>query len=243
MCGRISLLTPPERLARIFDAVLAAGVDPVGRSSANVGPTRMVPGLAGAGGPAQAEDVTEKEGRVLDVYKWGLVPSWADNPSIGSRLFNARAETVATKPSFRSAFAHRRLAVLADGFYEWHGEHGRRQPYYFTRADRSPLAFAGLWEEWRGPAPGVAARPLRSCTIITSAAGADMAGLHDRMPVGLDPAAIDVWLEADGKADRDLLESMLVPGVPGTLVHHPVSAAVGNVRNDDPELVEPVDPD
>ncbi len=235
MCGRISLLTPPERLARIFDAVLAAGVDPAGRPSANVGPTRMVPGLA--------EVAADEGGRVIDLYKWGLVPSWSDNPTIGSRLFNARAETVATKPSFRSAFARRRLAVLADGFYEWHTEHGRRQPYYFTRADGAPLAFAGLWEEWHGPASDGTARPLRTCTIITSAAGADMAGLHDRMPVVLDPDAIDVWSEADGKADRELLESMLVPGVPGTLVHHPVSAAVGNVRNDGPELIDPVDSD
>lgn len=149
MCGRISLFTPPERLARIFHAELEPDVDPEGRPSWNVPPTRSILGLVDRAGDGTGPH------RSLGRYRWGLVPSWAKDPAVGNRMFNARAETVATKPSFRAAFTARRLAVVADGFYEWQrGPGGERLPYYFTRADGVPLALAGLWEQWWDRSPG-----------------------------------------------------------------------------------------
>ncbi len=150
MCGRIALYSEPDFLARVFDAQLALGVDPDARPSWNIGPMRSVVGLAevpDGSSPTSGDGVHRELGR----YRWGLVPSWAKDPTMGNRTFNARAETVATKPSFRAAFAARRLAVVADGFYEWRPDPGAtKQPYYFTRADGQPLALAGLWEQWWG---------------------------------------------------------------------------------------------
>ena len=159
-------------------------------------------------------------------------------------MFNARAETVATKPSFRSAFVARRLVVVADGFYEWaQGSGGTKQPHYFTRADGSPLALAGLWEQWWGGRDGGTAGsdgpPLRTCTVITTSAGPDMEGIHDRTPVVLEADALDEWLDP-GNRDRPELESLLGPGS-GNAGHRPVGRAVGNVRNDGPELIAPLD--
>jgi putative SOS response-associated peptidase YedK len=170
------------------------------------------------------------------------VPSWAKDPNMGNRTFNARAETVASKPSFRAAFTARRLAVVADGFYEWKPGPGKvKQPYYFTRADGQPLALAGLWEQWwGGPAsePSDGGRPaLRTCTVITTEAGPDMGDIHHRMPVVLEPEVIEEWLDP-ANCDKPELEALLVPSPGGTLVHRAVARGVGNVRNDGPELIE-----
>ena len=175
---------------------------------------------------------------MLGEYRWGLVPWWSKSPSGGSRLFNARAESVPTKPAFRSAFESQRLVIPADGFYEWQkAPSGRRQPYFFQRADGHPMAFAGLWESWRDPkALDDEHRWLRSCTIITTVAGPDMDGIHDRMPLVLDLDLFDTWLDPD--ADGGALTALLKPTPPGVLVHHRVPARVGNVRNDDPGLIE-----
>lgn len=242
MCGRIALYSEPDLLARIFDAQLELGLAPDARPSWNVGPMRSVLAVA---------EVAEVDGgpvhRALGRYKWGLVPSWAKDPTMGNRTFNARAETVASKPSFRAAFTARRLAVVADGFYEWKpGPGSVKQPYYFTRADGQPLALAGLWEQWwGGPAPtggdagAVGAQPpLRTCTVITTGAGADMGDIHHRMPVVLEPDVLEEWLDPANR-DKPELESLLVPSPAGTLVHRRVGRAVGNVRNDGPELIEP----
>ncbi len=253
MCGRISLYSDPDYLARIFGAQLGPDVDPDARPSWNVPPTRTILAVADvpdarAGGvdadrPADHAAVHRELGR----YRWGLVPSWAKDPSVANRTFNARAETVATKPSFRSAFTARRLVVVADGFYEWgQGPGSARQPHYFTRSDGLPLALAGLWELWWG-GPDAAAHateradraPLRTCTVITTAAGPDMDGIHPRMPVVLEPEVLDEWLDPDNR-DKPELESLLVAPPAGTIVHRPVGRAVGNVRNDGPELIEPL---
>jgi len=237
MCGRIALYSEPDLLARIFDAQLELGLETDGRPSWNVGPMRRVLALA---------EVADDDGpvhRELGLYKWGLVPPWAKEATMGNRTFNARAETVATKPSFRAAFTARRLAVVADGFYEWKPGPGKvKQPYYFTRADGQPLALAGLWERWWG-GPGAsdaegAERPaLRTCTVITTEAGPDMGDIHHRMPVVLEPDVLEEWLDP-ANGDRPELESLLVPSPAGILVHRPVGRAVGNVRNDGPELIE-----
>jgi putative SOS response-associated peptidase YedK len=247
MCGRIALYSEPDLLARIFDAQLELGLEPDGRPSWNVGPMRSVLAVADVGDPAGGP-VHRELGR----YKWGLVPSWAKEPTMGNRTFNARAETVAAKPSFRAAFTARRLAVVADGFYEWKpGAGSVKQPYYFTRADGQPLALAGLWEQWSGgpaghgpgdSADGAVERPaLRTCTVITTDAGPDMGDIHHRMPVVLEPDVLEEWLDPTNR-DKPELESLLVPSPAGTLVHRAVGRAVGNVRNDGPELIEAAEP-
>jgi putative SOS response-associated peptidase YedK len=245
MCGRFALYTPPDQLARLFDAELAAGVPPDGDPHWNIAPTTRVLGLRfGHPDGGQPDGGRPDHGRlVVDRFRWGLVPPQSKDPAEGSRLFNARAETVATRPSFRDAFDHRRMAVLADGFFEWRKGPGKgRQPHYFSRADGRPLAFAGLWADWRDPRPGAADRPtVRSCTIVTTTAGQDMDGVHDRMPVVLAPDALDRWLDPAG-ADREELRALLRPGPKGTLVHHPVDQRVGNVRHDDPGLIAPLPP-
>jgi putative SOS response-associated peptidase YedK len=241
MCGRIALYSEPDFLARIFDAQLALDVGTDGRPSWNVGPMRTVLAVAPVAGSGATEGVPVR--RELGRYKWGLVPTWAKDPSMGNRTFNARAETVASKPSFRAAFTARRLAVVADGFYEWKpGTGTAKQPYYFTRADGRPLALAGLWEQWWGGTGGPDAAegdrpPLRTCTVITTEAGPDMGDIHHRMPVVLEPEVLEEWLDPANR-DKPELESLLVPSPGGTLVHRAVGREVGNIRNDGPELIE-----
>jgi putative SOS response-associated peptidase YedK len=234
MCGRFALITPPVRLARYFQATLDDGVEPEQRPSWNVAPTTTVLGVTARrhGGVAELE-------RALSPFRWGLIPSWSKDAASGSRLFNARGETVATKPSFRAAFEARRIIVPADGFYEWHTlKKGSKQPHYFTRADGEPMAFAGLWEWWRDKNGPDDAPAIFSCSIITTSAGQDMDGIHDRMPVILDPAAFDVWLNPEND-DTGKLRSLLRAAPVGTVQHHPVSQRVGNVRNDDATLIDP----
>jgi putative SOS response-associated peptidase YedK len=173
-------------------------------------------------------------------FRWGLVPWWSKDAKAGSRLFNARSETVTTKASFREAFRERRIIIPADGFYEWRKtKTGARQPHYFTRADGAPMAFAGLAERWR-PKDAPRDTPyLRSCTMITAPGGADMEGIHDRMPVILDPGTFELWLDPTNE-DSEELRALLRPPPGGTVVHHLVGPRIGNVRNNDPSLIESV---
>jgi putative SOS response-associated peptidase YedK len=231
MCGRVALFTPPIRLARLLDAALAAGIEPDGHPSWNVGPQRRLFAVADVEGE-----------RVLDRYKWGLLPSWAKDPKVANRLFNARGETVAEKPSFRSAFAKRTCVVPVDGFYEWDRRPGRgRQPHYFTRVDGDPLLFAGLYEYWRDPEGPRDAEALRTCTIITTSPSEDMDGLHDRMPVVLDRGDVSTWLDVADHGPEERLH-LLTPAPTGTLTHVGVGAAVGSVKNDGAELITPTEP-
>ncbi len=230
MCGRVALFTPPSRLARFLEATLAAGIDPEGHPSWNIGPQRRLFAVSDT-----------PEGRVLDRYRWGLVPSWAKEASIGNKLFNARGETVAEKPSFRAAFAKRTCVIPVDGFYEWdHRPGGNRQPHYFSRRDGDPLLLAGLYEHWHDPQ-----QPdgpvLATCTVITTEPGPDIEGIHDRMPVVVEPEDVAAWLGwADHPKDERL--ALIQPAPGGTLAHHGVSTAVGSVKNDGPELVVPEGP-
>jgi putative SOS response-associated peptidase YedK len=223
MCGRYALARRADALARLFGAREAPGLRESYEPSYNIAPTRQVLGLAAA----------PDGDRVLDTYRWGLVPWWASDPAIGNRLFNARAATLATSHTFADAFARRRLAVLADGFFEWRpGPDDRRRPLFFHRADGAPLLLAGLWERWRDPSH-VRDEPLVSCTIVTTDAGPDLLGIHDRMPVILEPGDLDRWLDGAERA------ALLRPSSAGTLVHHPVDPRVGDVRNDGPDLIAP----
>ena len=263
------MYSDPDYLARIFDSQLGPDVDPDARPSWNVPPTRSILAVADVPDVPDRSDACGTDGadtqsppgdsstspavhRELGRYRWGLVPSWAKDPSMATRTFNARAETVASKPSFRSAFSSRRLVVVADGFYEWRQGPGTgKQPYYFTRSDGRPLALAGLWEVWRGgptergsrdgdAGESVELPALRTCTVITTSAGPDMGDIHHRMPVVLEPEVLDEWLDPDNH-DKPELESLLVASPAGTLVHRAVGRSVGNVRNDGPELIEAVE--
>jgi putative SOS response-associated peptidase YedK len=234
MCGRTTSYTPPQRLAEIFDAELPADLDePQDGPHWNIGPTDTLFGLAGSprSEPGDAH-------LVLDGYRWGLIPSWSKSKNQGNRLFNARAESLTTRPAFRKAFRSRRLAVVVDGFFEWRKDPGnKRQPFYFHRGDGFPMTFAGLWETWPDPDTN---SWLHSCTIITTTAGPDMKGIHDRMPVILERADLDPWLRSGHASESELME-FLKPAPADTLVRYPVGQRVGNVRNDDPALLEPID--
>jgi putative SOS response-associated peptidase YedK len=228
MCGRVALFTPPARLARFLDATLAAGLDPEGRASWNVGPQRQLVGI------------TEHEGRrVMEGYQWGLIPAWASDPAISNRLINARGETVAEKPSFREAFRRRPCVLPVDGFYEWDVRGSHKQPHYFTRRDGAPALFAGLYELWRDPTLPPDAPPRQTCTVLTTEPSDDIEGVHDRMPIVLDPSDVSGWLRTDSGGVEERL-SLIRPAPVGTLQHLAVNPAVGSIRNDGPEMIEPV---
>ncbi len=231
MCGRIALFSPPIRFARLLDATLAAGLDGEAHPSWNVGPQRRLFGVA------------EHEGeRVLDRYRWGLLPGWAKDPAMSNRLFNARGETVAEKPSFRAAFKKRPCLIPVDGFDE--GDHrpgANKQPHFFTRVDAEPLLLAGLYEYWHDPTGPEDAPGVQTCTVITTAPNEDMDEIHDRMPVVIELADAGDWLDV-GPAGPDERLHLIRPARAGTLQHYGVDPAVGSVRNDGPQLIEPAEP-
>ncbi len=235
MCGRFISTTPADQLADYFGAE-PPPPDLAHAVSYNVAPTQGI--LV----------VVESDGiRAIDVFHWGLVPSWAEDPKIGNRMINARAETIAEKPSFRSAFAKRRCIIPADGFYEWAAPgdgSGSKQPIFIRRVDGEPFAFAGLWESWTDPHTSDRnGEPMHllSCTIITGEPNDKVAEIHHRMPVMLPPSSWDRWLDR-GNHDIEALQSMLVPAPSRLIELHPVSTAVNNVRNNSAELIEPVEP-
>ncbi|NUP95079.1 MAG: SOS response-associated peptidase, partial [Planctomycetaceae bacterium] len=194
MCGRMTLTRPGDALRTLFD--LDAPPDAVPRF--NIAPTQKILVVVRDGATAP--------GLRVAWMRWGLVPPWAKDPVKGPPLINARAETVAEKPSFRSAFKRRRCLVPASGFYEWRAEGGRKQPYYIYAADGAPLAIAGLWEHWEGPEGDV----VESCTLLTTEANDLVRPIHDRMPVFLPPAAFADWLDPDIDQPGPLL-ALLAP--------------------------------
>jgi putative SOS response-associated peptidase YedK len=227
MCGRYVSVSSPSLLAAHF-GVEEVRTDDV-EANYNVAPRAEVPIVAVSSGV-----------RVLDRVRWGLVPFWAKDKSIGDKLINARAETVTTKPAYRRAFERRRCIVPADGFYEWRAVEGvkARQPYFIRRVDGEPLAFAGLWESWYDPGIEPPER-LRSCTIVTTVANDELTPLHHRMPVVLASTVWDEWLDPQ-RRDVDELRRLCVPMADGELTFHPVSRLVNKADNNTPDLVEEV---
>jgi len=227
MCGRFTQQRASAELAALFGAEDLAG-SPGGRF--NLAPQQL--GLV---------VVERPDRRAVTAYRWGLVPAWAKDAKIGSRLINARAETVASTPAFRASFAKRRCLVPADGFYEWDRVNDRiRQPNLVRRGDGLPMAFAGLWSTWRDPADPEA-DPLRTFAIVTTSANATLAPIHDRMPVILPPEAWVAWLNPEPPAPGELL-ALLRPAPDDLLVRFPVSRRVNNTRNEGPDLVVPLGP-
>ncbi|MFT5201529.1 MAG: putative SOS response-associated peptidase YedK [Candidatus Aldehydirespiratoraceae bacterium] len=231
MCGRFAATTPPDQLAKYFGAQAPERLIEEREANYNVAPTQGVYTVFEDGGV-----------RRLDAFHWGLVPFWAKDPKIGSRMINARAETIAEKNSFKGPFAKRRCIIPADGFYEWKKIVGqkKKQPMYMSRVDREPFAFAGLWEVWKDKNHSdVDGEPLEllSCTIITGEPNEKVAEVHDRMPVMLSPDAWDEWLDRDNH-DTEALQGLLVPAPAQLIRIHPVSTEVNNVRHNTPALIE-----
>lgn len=229
MCGRFVATTPSGMLAARFsvDEVVDEGPPP----SWNVAPTADVRAVARS---------RRTGSRRLGTFRWGLVPHWADSISVGAKMINARAETVASKPAFREALARRRCIIPADGFYEWQSVGGGKlkQAYLVSRADGELMALAGLWEAWRAP-DAAEGEWLRTCAIVTTRANDDLAPIHPRMPVVLDPEAWDGWLDSE-VLDAEAALALLGLAPTDALVHHPVGNKVNDARHDGPELVEPL---
>ncbi|MEO1204453.1 MAG: SOS response-associated peptidase [Pseudomonadota bacterium] len=215
MCGRFAFYSPAEATAKLFGVDDAGNLDP----RYNIAPTQYVPAIRNA-----------EDRREFVTLRWGLIPFWAKDPSIGNRMINARAETVAEKPAYRAAYGKRRAIVLADGFYEWRREGDSKTPYFITVADGKPFALGGLWEHWTDKETG---ETIDSVTLITTAANEFMQPLHHRMPMILGPERADEWLGGS----TDMLETA-AEQTPA-LAAWPVDRRVNNARNEGEELIEP----
>jgi putative SOS response-associated peptidase YedK len=221
MCGRFTLTVSPEQLQDQFGLVEPPPPDLVPRY--NIAPTQAV------------AVVTNSEERKLEIFQWGLIPSWAKDPKIGNKLINARAETLAEKPSFRTALKRRRCLVVADGFYEWKKDGSRKIPMYITMEDGRPFGFAGLWEVWQPPDGSL----LKTCTIITTAPNALTEQIHDRMPAILPPEAYDAWLKP-GELPAEQVLPLLQPYDARRMRATPVSTRVNKPDFDSPECILPL---
>ncbi len=216
MCGRFAFYSPASATAALFGVVSELELEP----RYNIAPTQFIAAIR-----------NDDEGSPgLTTFRWGLVPFWAKDPTIGNRMINARAETVAEKPSFRNAYRERRSLILADGFYEWHMEGGVKIPYFISLASGEPFAFAGLWEDWQSKDSN---ESLQTTTILTTGANDFLSQLHHRMPVMLEPANGTRWLEND----MNLLDE--VTAETPKLRAWPVGRKVNNARNESSDLIDP----
>lgn len=215
MCGRFTQTHSAEAIAEAFDLEDIPDWQP----RYNLAPTQSIPAIL--------------EPHHFQTLQWGLIPSWAKDRSIGSKLINARAETVSEKPSFRDAFKRRRCLIVADGYYEWKKQSNKKQPFYFRLQTDQPFAFAGLWERWKSPDG-----ELRTCTIITTAANELAATVHDRMPVILKPDQYDRWLDPGFQDARSLLH----PYPTAEMLTYPVSLLVNSPSHDQPDCITALSP-
>jgi putative SOS response-associated peptidase YedK len=252
VCGRYASSRSPEDLVEEFEVEQSLVSDPL-PADYNVAPTKEVYAVVSRPPSKEKRRPVQRQLRVLS---WGLVPSWADDPAIGSRLINARVETAAEKPAFRKAFARRRCLLPADGYYEWYTPEAqtqgapdvngrrtkqRKQPFFVHDRQGAVLAMAGLYEIWRDPTrpdddPG---RFSWTCTVLTTDAEDDLGHIHERMPLLVEPERYAAWLDPT-VPDPAALRRLLVPAAPGRLEARPVRTLVNNVRNNGPELVEPL---
>ena len=222
MCGRFTLTIDPYHLQEAFPwAVIPNDLSP----RYNIAPSQMVAVIPNTGD------------NKVSMYKWGLIPSWSKDPSIGDRMINARAESLAEKPSFRNAYRRRRCLILADGFYEWKQNPGMKskQPIYIRLKDDQPFAFAGLWELWNSPDGS----EIRSCTIITTQPNALLEPIHNRMPVILPPDAYKLWNAPDDRQPAQL-NDLLVSYPADEMIAFPISKMVNSPDYDAPDVIKPV---
>ena len=218
MCGRFALARSPDELSRVFDLAECADFTP----RYNIAPSTEIPVIRHS--PSNQ--------KVLHLLRWGLVPHWSKDITIGSHLINARAESLAEKPSFRAAFSRRRCLIPADGFYEWDHRGPTKQPYYFTETKGDILAFGGLWESWLAPDGTL----LRTTCIITTDATDEVVLIHDRMPLIIKHRDVDAWLTGTPEEVQKLLR----PASYETLRSWPVSRNVNRVQEEGPKLIEPI---
>lgn len=214
MCGRFAFYSPSEAAAALFGVSTSIAVEP----RFNIAPSQYIAGIR----------TTDEPGRELSMFRWGLVPFWAKDPSVGNRMINARAETVAEKPSFRAAYRHRRCLLLADGFYEWKKEGAGKVPYFISLASGEPFAFAGLWESWQSKETS---EVIQSAALITTAANEFISTVHHRMPVILQPDTADRWLAGDDELIADVSRDS------PQFQAWPVDKKVNNARNEGEELI------
>jgi len=222
MCGRYIITSAPDALRRLF----AYGAQPNFPPRYNIAPTQPVPVV-----------IAENGAREFRLMRWGFLPSWVKDPSAFGLVINARSETVLEKPSFRNAIRRRRCLLPADGYYEWQSTPSRKRPFLIRRQDGQPFGFAGVAETWAGPN----GEEVDTVAIVTAAAGERMAGLHDRVPVTIDPQDFASWLDA--ATDIDSAQQLLTAPPEGAFVWHEVSTAVNRVANDAPELLLPLSAD
>ena len=220
MCGRFTQRKPKEVIAKQFGVEVDDELAP----RFNIAPTQRV---------AAVRASQDGEGREFALLKWGLIPSWAKDASIGAKLINARSETVTEKPSFREAFKRRRAIILADGIYEWQRTGGAKRPYFFQMRDGSLFGFAGLWDRWRNEEGEV----VETCSILTTEANDLFRPVHERMPVVLHPESYDEWLSDDPRSMESLKE-LLRPYPSSEMIAYPVSSRVNSPQNQGEELIE-----
>jgi len=224
MCGRYRLSRRKQLVEEYFDT---ASDQPVWTPRYNIAPTQPV---------SVIRQNPTRPRRELSLMRWGLIPSWAREPSISAQMINARSETAATKPAFRDPLTSRRCLIPADGFYEWQRNGKAKQPYCFEVNDGELFAFAGLWDRWKDPS----GRWVKSCSILTTTPNAVTSVVHDRMPVILDPADYDLWLDP-GMTNVEAASEMLKPYDARLMRSYPVSTRVNHVANDDAECSTPVE--
>jgi putative SOS response-associated peptidase YedK len=222
MCGRYTLKTPVEQLSEMFQFPEIIPLKP----RYNIAPSQAV---------AVVRRLPEDTDRKLAMLRWGLIPAWAKDPAKARQPINAKSETVAELPTFRTAFRKRRCLIPADGFYEWQQQGGRKQPVYICMKDREPFAFAGLWERWVGEEDEF----IESCTILTTEPNELLVPIHNRMPVILDPTQYDLWLDPDVQ-EVTRIKPLLHPYPPDQMKYYPVNLRVNNPRNEDRLCVEPL---
>lgn len=220
MCGRFALTASPEAIQQAFDLT---AVPEVMAPRYNIAPTQPV------------AVITNEAPHTLNLFRWGLVPSWSKDLAIGNKMINARGESVAEKPAFRAAFKRRRCLIPTDGFFEWRADGSKKTPLFIHMKDRELFALAGLWEVWHGPD----GEELRTCTIITTEPNDFMQSIHNRMPVILRREDYATWLAA-GEQPADMLQSLIKPFEAERMTAYEVSTAVNRPGNDTPLVIEPV---
>ncbi|MGL5060740.1 MAG: SOS response-associated peptidase [Microcoleus sp.] len=223
MCGRFTLNTSGQILAEFFKLAEIPDIKP----RYNISPSQSI---------ATVTVSPEKMQRQFQFMRWGLIPSWAKDAKIGNQMINARSETVAEKPAFRSAIKHRRCLIIADGFYEWQQQGKTKQPYYFQMADSKPFAFAGLWENWESPE----GENIASCTIITTAANETVKPVHDRMPVIIPDSNWEQWLDPAIDKSQQVLP-LLKAYDAAAMKASAVSAIVNNPKIESPECIQTIE--
>jgi putative SOS response-associated peptidase YedK len=238
VCGRYAATKDPASLAAEFDAVDATG-DDAPSTDYNVAPTKPVIAVVDRHPRDEGGEPDRKAvARSLRVMRWGLVPHWAKDKAVGSRMINARADSAAAKPAFRTSMKKRRCLIPADGWYEWRRDGKAKQPFYMTRPDGHSIAFAGLWSTWHAPDAAEGAPPLVTCAVITTDAVGQLTEVHDRMPLVLPSTAWADWLDPDAEDATGLLDHPDLPLL-ASLELRPIGTAVNNVRNNGPHLLDP----